>query len=705
MGSQTKREEKTGRADTLVRPYGNRAGTFGVGADPCVRPPRRVRPLAVSLVFFLVFLLAFTLSAQDPPLRLEINEGRPIVSTGEGVLVVGVTDAPYGSAVVAAVGEQTCAGRVEERGRFALDCPWRLERGTYTLEVVVTGLDGESGSARQGLLVETRGRLPRPPLLAPPVAWEDPEDPATGDFTETTDRWRIAPPPYEINARGRRWDPYNQNVLKGDYPILGQDVFLVLTATSDTLLDVFTIPTPSGVSAARPGSVSFFGDDAQLLAVENVFLSADLFKGDTAFKPFTWRVKATLAGNVNYLDTRENAIVKPDVRRGTTRTDGRGSLQEVFFEAKLATLSANYDFLSVRAGVQPFSSDFRGFIFTDTNLGVRLFGNLRSNRDQFNLAYFERLEKDTNSGLNRPEFRDQQVAVANWYRQDFLTKGYTSQWSLHYLKDEPTFVFDRNGFLARPDPIGSFTPHEIEALYLGWTNFGHVGRVNVDSALYYVTGEDSLNPIAGPDPDFEGDDAVDISAFMAALEMSIDRNWYRPKVAVFYASGDDDPADRDAEGFDAIFDNPSFAGGGFSFWNRLGIRLAGTGVALVNRGSLLPSLRSSKEEGQPNFVNPGLALLSLGLDLELTPKLKAVATANYLRFVETAPIEAVLFQREVREEIGLDLSLGARWRPFLNQNLIVVGGVAALVPGAGFEDIYEDGSVLFAGFANLILTF
>jgi hypothetical protein len=382
------------------------------------------------------------------------------------------------------------------------------------------------------------------------------------------------------------------------------------------------------------------------------------------------------------------------------------ALQELFAEKKLRDLSPNYDFVSVRVGIQPFSSDFRGFVFTDTNLGVRLFGNLHNNRDQYNLAYFERLEKDTNSGLNTFEWRDQRVAVANFYRQDFLTKGYTAQASIHYLLDEPSFKFDKNGFLARPNPVGSFTPHEVEALYLGVAGFGHVGRINVDHALYFVTGEDSLNPIAGPARlGKDESDSVDIRASMAALELSIDRDWLRPRLAFFYASGDDDPVDRDAEGFDSIFDNPAFAGGGFSFWNRMGIRLAGSGVTLVNRGSLLPDLRSSKDEGQPNFVNPGLRLASVGLDAELTPKLKAVATANYLRFDSTETLKLVLFQGEIDREIGWDVSLGARFRPYLNQNVVVVGGLAGFFPGQGFEDIYEDGSPLYAAFANVILSY
>jgi hypothetical protein len=37
----------------------------------------------------------------------------------------------------------------------------------------------------------------------------------------------------------------------------------------------------------------------------------------------------------------------------------------------------------------------------------------------------------------------------------------------------------------------------------------------------------------------------------------------------------------------------------FSLWNRESIRLTGSGVALTPGNSLLPDLRSSKDEGQP----------------------------------------------------------------------------------------------------------
>lgn len=651
-------------------------------------------------------LLAAALLAAlaGPAPRLEVNDGLPLYSVGPRVRVAGRVALPATVTVTLEGRAETAVAGTD--GRWQLDWPEPLAPGLYALEVVAADAGGTVlATVAVDLLVHGESRLPRRPLVTPPVDVALPErpEPEVDDFVDRTDRWRL---PVAGSTLGKRkLDPYNQNKWKGDVPIRGDALFLVLTATSDTLIDGHRVPTPSSVSADRPGSIDFFGEGDQLRSQQNLSLSADLYRGSTAFKPVDWRLKATAVLNGNHLEVRETAAVSPDVRRGTDRTDGRLALQELFYERKLRDLSAAYDFLSLRVGVQPFSSDFRGFVFTDTNLGVRLFGNARANRWQYNVAFFERLEKDTNSGLNTFELRDQRLAVANVYRQDTMVKGYTAQASVHWLRDDATFLLDRNGFLARPDPVGSAEPHRIEALYLGWTGFGHLGRLNIDHALYFVTGEDSLNPIAGRDLFGSGRDDVDIGAWMAAIELSMDRDWLRPRLSIFYASGDDDPTDRDARGFAAIFESPAFAGGGFSFWNRLGIRLAGTGVSLINRGSLVPDLRSSKEEGQPNFVNPGVAILSLGLDAELTPKLRASGTASYLRFDTTEVLELLTFQAPIDEEIGFDLSLGLRYRPFLNNNAVLVGGVAALLPGRGFGAIYEDRGALFAAFTGLTLVF
>src|SRR6185436_16312848 len=302
------------------------------------------------------------------------------------------------------------------------------------------------------------------------------------DFVPIPDRWRLGLPNWNRYERpieapyvtGRWWDPYNQNVLKGDFPILGQNVFINLSAISDTLFEARRVPTPSNVSSAEPDSADVFGNGDQLLLNHNFIVSMELFKGDTAFKPRDWELRLTGVFNFNFLQTHENGVVNIDVREGVARDEDHASLQEFFFEYHLGDLTPTYDFLSTRAGIQGFTSDFRGFIFSDNNLGFRAFGNLGSNRDQFNVVYFRPLEKDTNSGLNRLfDTRGQHLGIVNYFRQDFLTPGYTLSLSAHYLHDSGGEHTDENGFVVRPAVVGTPAVHTIDAVYLGWTGDGH----------------------------------------------------------------------------------------------------------------------------------------------------------------------------------------------------------------------------------------
>ncbi len=124
-------------------------------------------------------------------------------------------------------------------------------------------------------------------------------------------------------------------------------------------------------------------------------------------------------------------------------------------------------------------------------------------------------------------------------------------------------------------------------------------------------------------------DEVDINAGFAALELSMDFDWIRPRISLLYGSGDDDPYDDEANGFDAIFENPQFAGADTSYWIRQAVPLIGGGrVALATRNGVLNSLRSSKEQGQSNFTNPGIMLAGLGVDMDVTPKLRLSFNAN-----------------------------------------------------------------------------
>jgi len=520
----------------------------------------------------------------------------------------------------------------------------------------------------------------------------------SGDFLPVPDRWRIGiPGDYTDATRGSPVDPYRQNVLKGDYPILDQNKFLIVTVTSDTLVEARKTPTPSGVSTLRPGSFDFFGHGDSQLLVENLILSAEFFQGDAGYRPRDWSFKFTGVEQVNYVHTTELGLVNPDVRKERDRADNWFGIQELFGEYRFADLSSNFDFASVRAGIQGFTSDFRGFLFSDDEPGVRLFGNYDNNRIQYNVVWFSMLEKDTNSGLNNLDSRNQNVFIANLYRQDFIFQGYTAQLSFHANIDRGGGIqYDKNGFLVRPAPVGTIARKDVDAIYLGWAGDGHIGRFNITHQFYEALGRESFNPIAGR--------GVDINAQFAAIELSYDIDYVRLRTAFLYASGDGKPESGKATGFDTIFDNPNFAGGGFSYFDREAIRLTGSGVNLVNRFSLVPDLRTSKEQGQANFVNPGLFLYNVGMDVEVSPKVTVITNVSFLRFATTAPLELILQDHRFRPDIGLDCNIGIRYRPLLNNNVIVTGGIAALFPGTGFRDIYTS-STLYSAFVGVTLTY
>jgi hypothetical protein len=652
----------------------------------------------------------------------QTNQQTQVMSSGDGVFRI--FPLPPGSYEL----------RVEAAGYSALSIPMLPLNANevLTLEILLV----QSGNA------EKHSRLPRQPELGPPLPAEtlptsgnyhefrhrldadanyilelspDLLPPTADVFNTVSNRWELLQPNYRryasqngsIYAKPRWYDPFNHNRFKGDQPIwpeiFGQQVFLNFTGTASTSLEGRRVPTPSGVSAAQPGSVNFFGKGDQFFLDQTFRFSFDLFHGDTSFKPVDWRIRITPEFSLNYLDVQELGIVSPDVRKGTTRFDDHIGLQEAFVEVKLRDLSPNYDFVSARAGIQQFNADFRGFLFVDEQPGLRIFGDWRSDHIEYNAAYFNFLEKNTNSGLNTLALRNQQVVLANVYLEDFFFPGYTAEFVGAWNKDDPSIHFDDNGFLVRPAPIGNVInqgsgpiPHGIRVGYFGWLGSGHIKRLNLTHAFYEAAGKDTFNPIAGR--------SVTVNAQMAAAELSLDRDWIRYRVSTFYTSGDANPRGGRANGFDSIVDLPNFAGGIFSFWNREAIRLTGTDVALTQQGSLLPNMRSSKEEGQANFVNPGIFLLNAGADFDITPKLKGFANYDFLRFMRTEPLEYVLFLSPIRHTIGSDLGAGVQYRPPLSENLVLTGGASMLQPGQGFRDIYT-GRTQFSIFGLAKFTF
>lgn len=591
--------------------------------------------------------------------------------------------------------------------------------GEYNLDIVY--MMGDTGFAReaigastdlvQGIDAARPGGEPQKLVTLPPIDPDQLPPPQANLPRESVpipDRWRL------MQALGFKfpwYDPYNQNILKGDIPVkeLGKDWFFTFTGISDSLAEFRSTPLPTTqVIAPRPGANNIFGGYDQRVFAQNLIMSFGLVKGNTTYRPPDLEFRFVPVINYVHAEVPESGLLRANPLDGRFRNTSFLGIQEAFVDYHLRNVSDRYDFDSLRVGIQPFTSDFRGFLFQDTQFGVRLFGNRHNNVYQYNLAWFRRIEKDTNSGLNDifQKLRDDDIFAANLYRQDWPFTAMTTQGTvIHNRNSETGDKYDRNGFLVRPALVGDSQPHRYQVTYLGLTFDGHLGfllpnaRLNLSSSTYLALGHDSRNPIAGKEQD--------IRAFFHATELSRDFSWIRLRGNFLYASGDGNPKDGTATGFDAIFENPQFAGADTAYFIRQGIPLiGGGGVAISGRNGILPSLRSSKEQGQSNFVNPGLILLGVGADFDVKPELRMTANVSQLWFDETAVLGALRNERNPAREIGTDFSVGAQWRPFYNQNVIVNASFSALRVGEGLRDLYGDrNSPFYSGFINAILTY
>lgn len=528
-------------------------------------------------------------------------------------------------------------------------------------------------------------------------------DPVSSDVhgkkQTVADRWRIVE---AVGVTESKLDPYNRNPLKADRPIFHDDWFFNLNLISDTLIEQRKIPTPVGAqSGGAGGRIDVLGDFDQTVYNQNIVVGAVLYQGNTVFRPPDYEFRFTGIANANRVESEEVRFLHIDPADGDDRDDQHFAVQELLVDKHLRNVSDRYDFDSIRVGIQPFNADFRGFLFRDDAFGVRLFGNRDNNRWQYNLAWFRRLEKDTNSGLNDlgQSLRDDDVFVFNLYRQDLLSLGFISQFSiLHNRNNENDGnYFDENGFLVRPASLGLELPRDYQVTYLGYSGDGHLGRINLSTSSYVALGDESVTAFSEQESYIE--------AYFFAAEVSVDFSWWRTRLSFLYGSGDGDPFDDKSEGFDSVFESPTFAGNDASYWFRQPIPLiGGGGVAISGRNGLLNSMRSSKDQGQSNFVNPGLVLVGVGSDIDLLPELRWSIDINYLSFDTVEVLQVARNQGEIDDAIGLDVSTGMFYRPKFSQNMIVRGAVGMLLPGQGYKDLFGDEKPISA-LLNLILAY
>jgi len=297
------------------------------------------------------------------------------------------------------------------------------------------------------------------------------------------------------------FDPYNQNVIKGDFPIFGDQTFMIFT-------NVFV---PKAVFNNQENAETQFNNAA--------VTSLEFFRGATVFKPKDWSIKGS---------------AKTIFNRGNNKDVTDVALLELFGELKLFDVGRNFDFTATRNGFQFFKTDFNGLIFQDFNLGYQLFGELGQNRFQWSLAFVDLRAKQ--NGLLTFETQNQDVFFANWFWEDFLRPGFNTVFSLHLNRDQI-------------DPLNS-----REVFYAGVASAGHWGRIVFNPVFYYAFGSEK-----------NGGNSQSVSAFLTGVDIAYPVNFLNYRTAFFFASGDSDPADGKATGFASINENINLFGAGNSF--------------------------------------------------------------------------------------------------------------------------------------------
>jgi hypothetical protein len=592
------------------------------------------------------------------------------------VALAALWSAGVGRADAADTCYQDDAGRIVTRrrpGYVEVPCPTQAAPGAP---------NGPTPAAPNGAPVPTRPGIPD--RGAPPVESPVPR-PGVTDYVDAVpvpDRWRIVD---TLGYAQNLFDPYNRNPLKADKPFHG-DWFFDVGLFSDTNYIYRNLVSPVGGStSATAGELDVFGHSRQNAFVQTIGTEFTVFKGDTVFKPPDLEFRFAPVFNVNYAKVSELGQINVNPDAGETRTDTFVGIQAAFVDKHLRNDSERFDFDSIRVGIQPFSTDFRGFLFQDNQLGVRLFGNRDNNVYQYNLALFQRIEKDTNSGLNDlgQRLRRDYVLIGNLYRQDTPVHGFTSQVTVVYNRNREgdETHYDSNGFLVRPAPLGLQIGRDYDVVYLGYNGDGHFGPYNLTTSAYYADGHETPGTfVLG---------RVDISAWFGALELSRDFDWIRARFSVLYGSGDSNPYGRRATGFDAIQENPQFAGGDTSYWISQAVPLVGGGgVSLSGPNGVLNSLRSSKDEGQSNFTNPGILLAGIGADFDLLPQLRLALNFNDLSFADTEVVDVARNQGGVSKHIGEDLSMSLTYRPLMSQNIVLRAAYARLVTGRGYDALF-----------------
>jgi AMIN domain len=456
------------------------------------------------------------------------------------------------------------------------------------------------------------------------------------------------------------WDTYNQNVIKGDFPLTDKwftetDVFQNFTYKARRNLD-FTKVLPENKFI----SYNNFEDESNIFGTE-------IRHNDDRFFPANFRFH--IDGAVDW---------KNDINAFNAGSEGHAQVFDAFSDVQLHNFgSVNFNQMFLRGGLQNFKSDFHGLVFNDVGLGGRIFGNSLSNRLRYDFVFLKLFQKDAVSGLIDFEKASQHtVMISRFTWEDFLVKGWNSEWSVHWNHD-PRKIDGSNSNLLN-----------LDTYYVGTTLNGNLGRFIFNPAIYGVFGT--------ADHLIDGEKVQhDVRAWTTVLDLEYPIDFWKLRVGYVYESGDNgNSTSKTDTGFDAISDAVTLFGGPISYWVGEDIKYGKGDFTRAN--SFDPSLRGTNN--QANYINPGLQLVNTGFDATVTPRVALSFNLNWLYFNDIGTyatnniVGGVATTTTIdHHNAGIEENIFIRWKPFLrqiNDFVIIDTGFSVLQPLAGIKDAF-----------------
>jgi hypothetical protein len=232
----------------------------------------------------------------------------------------------------------------------------------------------------------------------------------------------------------------------------------------------------------------------------------------------------------------------------------------------------------------------------------------------------------------------------------------------------------------------------LDTYYVGTTFSGNLGRFIFNPAIYGVFG--TVDHPTGPTTKVQHD----VRAWTGVLDLEYPFDFWKFRAGYVYASGESSKTAATSKtdtGFDAISDAVQLFGGPVDYWTGEDIKF-GKGD-YVRANSLFPTLRGTN--AQANYINPGLSMTNIGLDVTVTPRVFLSFNANWLYFNDlgTYPIGGA-FTVINHNNAGVEENMFIRYKPFLHQIndfVILDVGVGVLQPLQGLHDAFGSGRPVY----------